>query len=684
MRRTLLLTLLGSSVFFFACHHRIMTATATPLPVRNLLINLSQSNGTTVGDAKGFEDANPQIALRNPVSVALSATFNQGSVREELVLPDPEFGAHRTINYRGKGSPTVRYLTFFNPVSTSLQRTGATVAMPTYPGEVEVGTIIDGAQFQTKMIWQFDPSGKVTLTRKRTGKAYTIASALVIPGTQITVTESFDPPLESGERFTHTLAAGQLSANSSVVSFYNQYGGQHDLGGVFEGTLDGVAAEYPNSVVGSHTTSVWEVTFVTGTPGMVKSVEHPLYVGRKIRFLQRTGTLPATLATGTDYYITRVDPTDPTRAFISATPEGAELAITSTAGDFQVSYQPDGRDSTMAGMNLRCVTGANAGEVRAMGTITESAGVWTCSLTEAFTNPPAQDDTFEIEPPDVEGVSVPFDKWGYFLPACQFSGREQGLPAKSPVTITTGATSSFLATDAAFPAVGAVSFYNGCPVRLYRKVFSDAAGTPSGEAWPTGISEGVVYYVVNFNSTDKTFQLSATYDGAAIALGGTSGEVHWVCMAETWLQRDNPAPPGFNFNNIGCLPGPFQCYRGATYGLTPDQEQPKVAYHWGWAQRVAERLGEDVYVVNLAVGGSTLSETTVPPSGANGSGFGWFDSASMTHWGPGQSALRARFIRVLDAAELAAEREGVQLRARALCFPKGSRTARLKTRRTDT
>lgn len=677
MGRTLLLALLGSSVFFFAaCHNGSMTATATPLPIRYVLLNLSQSNGTTVADAKGFEDANPQIAMRNPVGAALATTISQGSGRDEIVIPDPEFGTYRTVNYRGKGLTSVRYLTFFNPTSLSLQRTGAAVAMPTYPGEVEVGDVVNGTTFQTKMVWHADPSGKVELTRKLTGKVYTIASATVIPGVELTMTESFSPPLQSGERFAHKILAAINSASTSVVTFYNQYGGLHDLGGTFEESLDGLSADYPNATMGSYGVSVWEVSFTSGTPGIITSIEHPLRVGRKVRFAQRTGTLPVEINTTTDYYITRVVGND---CYISATPEGAELGLTATAGDFQIGFMPDGRDSTLAGLNLRCVSGTNAGEVRPLGDITENGTQWDVNLKEAFTSPPQQDDVFEIEAPDLNGTSVPFDQWAYFLPACQLSGREQGLPAKNPVTITTGGTTTFLASDANYPGSPAVPFYNGCPVKFYRKVFSNAAGAASGQAWPTGITEGTTYYVVNQNTDTGVFQVSATYDGTPITLSGTTAQIHWIAMAETWLTLDNPAPPGFNYNNIGSVPVTYQPYRGATQGIIPSQVQPKIAYHYGWAQRLSERLGEDIYVINIAVGGSTLAAAALPAGGFE-TGVGWYDQASMTHWAKGDSGLRQRLITTLDAAEIAAEREGVQLRVIAVGQVQGESDAATEDR----
>lgn len=671
MRLAPLLTLLGGGVFLFSSCDINMTATSIPLPIRNAVLNLSQSNGTIVADAKGFEDANPQIAIRSPDAVANGVRFNQGSSAETITMPDPEFGDHMVINYKGKGSPSVRYLTFFNPTSLCYERTGSTVAMTTYPGEVEVSQIVDSSTFYTKMVWQTDPTGKVTLTRKRTGKSYAITAAAFIPGVQLQVAESFDPPLEVGERFTHTLAAAVGTANNQV-RFYNQYGGRHDLGGTFEATLDLVAANYPKLTDG-YVMSCWEAEFPGGG---VRITEHPCYLGRRVRFNNRTGSMPAELTAATDYYIVRLDSTDPRLCYVSATPEGAEINVSTVVGNYQVYYYPDGRDSTMAGLNLRCLTGANAGEVRAMGAITSNVAdtEWTINMEESFTSPIAQDDTFEIEAPDVSGAPVPFDKWAYFLPMCQLNGREQGLPAKSPVTITTGAgTTSFVAEDANFAFVGAVPFYDGCPVRIYPKVFNDNAGTPSSQTFPTGLVAGQTYYVINSNSSTGEFELSATYDGVAIDLTGTTGQVHWICFSETSQHLDNPAPPGFNYNNQKCVPDTYNPYRGASQALTPSQAQPKIAYHWGWAQRLAERLGEDVYVVDLAVGGSTLSEVTAPPS--SGYSLGWFDQSAHTHWAPGLTSLRARFLAVLDAAELAAAREGVRLKFKGVCFPQGESDA---------
>jgi hypothetical protein len=658
-----------------------MTATDTPPPTRRVLINLGQSNGTAVADAKSFEDANPQIALRNPASIASSSgQFSQGATADQITLPDPEFGPYRTISYRGRGSLNVRYLTFFNPVSTCVERATASVNAPTYPGFFEVTAVVTASTFRTSLIWQFDPSAKVAMTRLSTGEVRGIISAAAIPGTEITTGTNFTTPLKVGERFSFTIAAGQNSASTSTVSFYNQFGGRHDIGGVFEAQLNGLAGPYPTAVVNTFTVSVWQATFAAdgANPGKCLCVEHAMYVGRKVRFSARSGTLPVdalttlALSPSQDYYVTRIaTPSDASPSthytfYISATPSGAEITFSSVATvDAIMAMLPDGRDSSLYGMNLRCLTGTNAGEVRALGAITQSGSVWTCALQTAFTGVPQQDDTFQLEPPDVEGTSVAWAEWAYFLPVCQFDGRGQGLPAQTPVTVTPGTETTFIADDASFPVFGAVPYYNGCPVRFYRRVFVDAAGSASGQAWPTGLLEGKTYYVINSDSTAKTFQVSASYDGPQITLTGAVA-VHWVQMAETWLQKFNPAPPGFNYNNQRCVPRIYQPYSGSVDALSPTE--PVVAYHWGLAQRLSEVLGEDIYVIDLAVGGSTLSQVDVPPS-VNNAGIGWFDPQSMTHWAPGPTSLFARFLSVLNAAEIAAEREGVSLEAVAVVFP---------------
>jgi hypothetical protein len=651
-----------------------MTAIAVPLPIKKMVVNLSQSNGSTVAEAKTFEDANPQIALRNPIATGLSVLRNQGSVRDEILMPDPEFGQYRTVNYRGKGSLNVRYLTFFNPTSTCVELADASIAMPTYPGELEVASVENATTLTTAMRWQNDPSGVVTLTRKLNRAVHTIGSAPTIPGQQLVVNERFDPPLEPGERFEYTLAAAVVGGPTSF-QLYNQFGGNHDIGGKFEASLDGVYADYPNTTVNGHVSSVWAVSFLNGTPGVVDCQEHAVFLGRKIRFVLRgAGTLPSPLVTTSDYYITRIDPNTPTRFYISLTATGAEIAFATNSTDVLMSFMPDGRDSTLAGMNIRCLSGTNAGEVRPLGDMILFSGKWSVFLTEGFTNFPGVNDTFQIEPPDVGGIPVPFDKWAYFLPVCQYNGREQGLPAALPVTMTTGAaTGVFIANDASAP-FPAVPLYDGCPVRFYTKVYSDAAGTTSGQVWPTGLTVGRVYYVVGSNETTGVFDVSATYDGPPIALTGTSGQVHWVESAETWLQNDNPAPPGFNFKNQRCIPVSYQPYRGASFDITPLLNQPKIAYHWGLAQRLSEAMGEDIYVIDLAVGGSTLSQVAVPPANP-GSGVGWWDAASMNHWAPGPAALWQRFLDILDAAEITAAREGVQLQAVAVVFPQGESDA---------
>ena len=626
-----------------------MTTADIPSPVRRVLFSFGQSNATTVAKAKGFEDANPQIALRNPASVIASAVrFSQGGVDDRIELPDPEFGPYRSISYRGVGQTNVRYLTFFNPVSTCIETADAQTYTTTYPGEVEVSSVVNARTFKTKLPWQVDPTGKVALTRKLTGVVHTIASITAVPGTEITAGENFDPPLQARERFTYTLAAAQNSVNTSTVTFYNQFGGNYDGGGLLEATFDGAIGDYPNTTINTYNVSTWEVTFTAdgANAGKCFSREHGVYPGRKVRFVARSGTLPTdalttlALSPSQDYYVTRLaTPTDAApethyQFYISSTPGGPEIPFSAvSAVDAVFAMMPDGRGSCMYGMNLRCLTGANVGQVRALSTVTHSGGLWTCNVQTPFANTPQLDDTFSIEPPDVNGVAVPWAQWAYFLPLCQFNGQEKGLPAKVPLTITpqgVGLPAVFLANDAGAAITAAAPFYDGCPVRLYRKVYSDFAGTLSGETWPAALSEGKTYYVVGSDETTGQFNLASTYDGAAIEMTGAAS-LHWIQMAETWVDKSNPAPPGFNHENMRCVPVRVQPYAGPTVAITP--ASPRVAYHCGAAQRLAEALGETIYVVDLSAGATTLSQTVITPAGIS-EGVGWHDPNEMTHWAP--------------------------------------------------
>ncbi|NQY98716.1 MAG: hypothetical protein HRT82_16305 [Henriciella sp.] len=647
-----------------------MTAIPANLPVRRVLINLSQSNGAPVADAKSYEDANPQIAVRHPVYGRGAFLTGDAQLSDQIVLPDGDFGDFQTINYRNTAWMNVRYLTFFDPRSTALDRTLAAPSdSTTYPGVVEVTSVVNSRTFITGNRWHIDPSGSLTLTRLRNGAQHTIAARPAV--NSLTVGESFDPPLEARERFSYTLTAGQDSSDNVSLTFYNQFGGLHDIGGNFEVALAGVAGTYPSAVVDGSPNSVWEVTFADNgsLPGSCFCREHAAYVGRKVQFVARSGTLPAPLGVGTDYYITRVgqgsdaNPNGYVEFFVSATPGGTEIAFASGAvGDFVVSFMPDGRDSTLVGLNVRCLTGANAGEVRPLGGITESGGVWTCAVTSPFSSPCLQGDTFAIEPPAVDGSPVPLDQWAYFLPMCPFNGREKGLVGQLPVTLS--AIDTFEARDPAFGLV-APPLYNGTPVRLFRRVFSDGSGTSAGTSWHPELTEGRIYYVVN--ATDTTFQLSDTYDGAPLEVRAAVGETHWMDLADSWLTKSNPAPPGFNYFNARSAPIEFQPYGGSGILIAPDF--PRMSYHMSLAQRLSEHYGEDIYVIDLAVGGTTLSQqlpVDMPPLSRS-----WYDASTMTNWAAGPGTLRARAEEVFTAAQTAAAREGVRLEVLGVVFPQG-------------
>lgn len=706
-----------------------MTSLSASLPVRKVLIVLGQSNSTAIAPAKTFEDQNYRIALRNPKVEARARYYHEGTTRDEIVLPDSEFGDFQTLNYRDKGALSVRYLTFFNPISTCYDKSDAAnpIAVPTYPGTLQVTEVVNANTFKTELVWQADPvhtqgSGgsqtthsHVPLTRLRTGQVYTMKTD-PSPGSEVEVTQSFDPPLVVGERFSYPLteSESQVAGNHDTLALYNQFGGFHDPGGVIEAATSTMRA--PSTTVGGFSVSVWDADL--RTDNVVTCTEHALHVGRRFQFVEANtnlnpdsnnaprgsympggysgGTSTPTVDFGVDYYIVRIDDDDPTKAHFSDAPDGEPIAFTAPSGnepeaeDIRIAFLPDGRDSTLEGMQVRCLTGANAGEVRPLGKVVyvpaenNNPARWDCKVAEDFTNHVGQNDTFEFTPPDApDGTAVPFDKWAYFLPVCQFFGREQGLQAQLPVKVLNGALVNQAYSGSAWgipadPDTGAFinTVYVGCPVRFYQRVWNDFGATgsstgPSSPNFSTELTVGQTYYVVSVG-VGGSFQISDTYDGPPKTLSET--DEFYMDWAETFLQKDNPAPPGFNYSNQENTPEPFQPYRGGSHATTPLEGQPTIAYHWGLAQRLAERIGESVYVIDFSVGLSSLAESVVLRQDRP-EGYGWHDPGSMQHWGAGPASLRARWLRHLDAAEIAAAREGVKLEVIGVVFAQGESDA---------
>ena len=138
--------------------------------------------------------------------------------------------------------------------------------------------------------------------------------------------------------------------------------------------------------------------------------------------------------------------------------------------------------------------------------------------------------------------------------------------------------------------------------------------------------------------------------------------------------KENPYPPGFNYPNHYDVPAPYNPYTGNT---TIFAVQEGAAYHPGLASRLHEFFGETMYVVSLAIGGTSIGHTelstiTDPVGLGYQNAQGWFDSAQHTYWAPGEAnGIFARLMDTLDAAVAAAALNGDTLECVGIFFPQG-------------
>lgn len=688
---------------------------SSSLPVRKVLITLGQSNSTAIAPAKSFEDVNPRISLRNPLATfdvdlsgpatPLARYYTESAGSRDEIDMGAAFGDLRYVNYRDLGAMSVRYLTFYNPVASSFDSlvparnpsgtngSDEAIRKGSYPGVVGVTRVDSATQFATDAVW-IHPNADPTLVRLRTNTTHTtdINAAHGVPNdgyATLNSTTSFNPPLEVGERFSFVLTADADSAAdpdlpvSSVapaptllnhVRFDVQLGGYADAGSA----ADPVTAEWGTSVTplddtrGS--TNPCEIT-----ADGVEFNYRRLRVGMRVRFSGTLTSLTSDSAAVTDtmdFFVVRVQQgtaLNKPKCWLSRSLNGAETVFAAptlpfTTAALRIVRRPG--EYALAGMQIRCLTGANAGTQRYLShaipykddTIER---LWLCYVTQDWTNTPAAGDTYTILPPNAaDGTPVPFDKWAYFLPACQFNGRETGLP--SPLTIAWNHTHGHHWVVSQTGVSAANSIYEGCPVRLYENP-SPSSGASVGQAY---IDK--TYYAVHVQDSGH-FSLAETYGGQAVNFGNST---LWALMewADTFVDKYNPAPPGFNYSNLQGRLNAYQPFEGPSVHATPGAGQPTIAYHWGLAQRLSERIGEPVYVIDLSCGGSSLAESVVPRFNLP-KGYGWYDPGSMMHWAAGPTALRERWLRHLDAAEIAAAREGVQLEVVGVVFVQGESDA---------
>jgi hypothetical protein len=341
--------------------------------------------------------------------------------------------------------------------------------------------------------------------------------------------------------------------------------------------------------------------------------------------------------------------TYPIRAGVNSA-SGSYICIEPRFGD---DFGTDGSwNGSLAGMRIRCTASASAGNVglvRYVSSITLDGSIANdvagapptvkITFSEALPNNPSNNDTFVIEPPPVGAVDVPFEKWAYFLPWSPIEGRT----VTANLAITAAASAGVGLTDltaAHGDAITVGSFVNITGQAAYQ-------GT-----WPV------------IAKTSNTFRIGASY----VALSGSS----FVRR----LQKVNPYPPGFNFPNHIATPQFYQPFVGESYLYGAGSSfalTARAAYHTGLANRLQEEVGDIIYVVNLAVDGTYLAQqdwyldAAIPvPS------VGWFDPNQHTSWSAGdRNNLYQRLIDTLDAAKLAAQREGNTLECLGVFFVQG-------------
>ncbi|MGA0398075.1 MAG: hypothetical protein ACO3O3_13010, partial [Ilumatobacteraceae bacterium] len=204
------------------------------MAVRKFILVAGQSNATEIGDAQGWEDENPYLAIRSPQHEASQTPqFSNGAYNDLLTLPYTFNGGQQTdfkgdgtaasqwqySNVIGSASQAIRYLTFYDPTATYLN---GGVWLSTYPG---TGTILAGStstSLTTSVRWQDDPSN-IVLTRQRTGQQHTIDTTTADTST-VGITPPMVPPPEVGELFDYEIETTGSSTTTELV-FKNQFGG---------------------------------------------------------------------------------------------------------------------------------------------------------------------------------------------------------------------------------------------------------------------------------------------------------------------------------------------------------------------------------------------------------------------------------------------------------------------------
>lgn len=224
------------------------------MAVKKFIIVAGQNNALESGDAVGWEDLHPFVALRSPAHNAKTQApqFTGGAYTDNLSMPltmaggprpdrlggGTAFGAWQNANIIGRAMQGVRFLTPYDP-SASYTNIGTSSAT-NYPGTCEVlaTPVPTSTTITTNARWLWDPTG-LKLTRRKTGTTHTMS----VPGswvnassvtTSVTLTPPLVPPPQVGEQFEYEIASGAASGSADQLVLANQFGGWQDTGSTLD------------------------------------------------------------------------------------------------------------------------------------------------------------------------------------------------------------------------------------------------------------------------------------------------------------------------------------------------------------------------------------------------------------------------------------------------------------------
>jgi hypothetical protein len=223
--------------------------------VRKFFLNIGQSNAGPSADAASWWAVHPNLDLRSSDPNIFATNYPRGSYSDTYTFPAGVFPQHGTVNIKGTAIQSLRYLTFYDPMATGYAD---------YPNTMRVATVVGTDGLTSAQYWTSSMVGQ-TITRRRTGVVYTI-SAHTAPGSALTVSTSFNPPLEAGEVFTHTLLT-TTGGSDTVFTHSLLYGQTFSGGPTIEASLEGMRVKCVALGVGGHAQNLNEIRQIQSISG---------------------------------------------------------------------------------------------------------------------------------------------------------------------------------------------------------------------------------------------------------------------------------------------------------------------------------------------------------------------------------------------------------------------------------